>query len=425
MPTNKKKGKKKVKKSQSSGAAASSASSNPTSSGSFAIPPRSNDDIIKPSINGSPALKKQAIQELQHALDYEINSERHQAVISQIEKLSNDDHHSLDDAPPPKLPITYESPGMLDANITPLLYGKRAPFEIVKMVLPPCDVQIMKDEGMGQKDEFKRWPGGEALAMEFRTKKGKSSVNILLGECRVVGEDLWDYAVQYRSDRTKFVWPGYFANLQCPFCARLANPNPPAATGRTSGDKSSDVNDQDKSEPASTSTSSGTAAPKTYMMIIQMLIQITQKGMASRLLPRLCCKDCFETNLVENRFPWGARDRVMKYSILPFQLLPNAYDLSITFESTGMGAAVGDLTTKIMASGSVSDKFKGRVSKSKTKANRGQGVVKLKPLAQPTCHVCGLKSKELSSCGGCHKVFYCGRDCQKKDWKRHKLECGV
>jgi hypothetical protein len=27
------------------------------------------------------------------------------------------------------------------------------------------------------------------------------------------------------------------------------------------------------------------------------------------------------------------------------------------------------------------------------------------------------------SCGRCHKVYYCSRDCQRQDWGRHKPEC--
>jgi hypothetical protein len=31
----------------------------------------------------------------------------------------------------------------------------------------------------------------------------------------------------------------------------------------------------------------------------------------------------------------------------------------------------------------------------------------------------------LKGCGGCKKVMYCGKDCQKRDWKHHKAFCKV
>jgi hypothetical protein len=39
-----------------------------------------------------------------------------------------------------------------------------------------------------------------------------------------------------------------------------------------------------------------------------------------------------------------------------------------------------------------------------------------------TCDVCG-KEGELHKCGGCGRTRYCGKDCQKSDWKNHKAEC--
>ena len=38
------------------------------------------------------------------------------------------------------------------------------------------------------------------------------------------------------------------------------------------------------------------------------------------------------------------------------------------------------------------------------------------------CRVCGANGR-LKKCGRCEKVFYCGQECQKKDWTRHKSEC--
>jgi len=30
-----------------------------------------------------------------------------------------------------------------------------------------------------------------------------------------------------------------------------------------------------------------------------------------------------------------------------------------------------------------------------------------------------------SSCSGCGREHYCGSDCQKLDWKKHKLMCPI
>ncbi|GMH37253.1 hypothetical protein BSKO_05126 [Bryopsis sp. KO-2023] len=40
-----------------------------------------------------------------------------------------------------------------------------------------------------------------------------------------------------------------------------------------------------------------------------------------------------------------------------------------------------------------------------------------------TCASCGTTSG-LKRCGGCGKVWYCGRDCQKGHWGAHKHQCG-
>ena len=37
------------------------------------------------------------------------------------------------------------------------------------------------------------------------------------------------------------------------------------------------------------------------------------------------------------------------------------------------------------------------------------------------CNVCDKLAKNL--CSACKFVFYCGRDCQKKDWNSHKEDC--
>ena len=38
-----------------------------------------------------------------------------------------------------------------------------------------------------------------------------------------------------------------------------------------------------------------------------------------------------------------------------------------------------------------------------------------------TCFVC--KRENPKSCSHCHNICYCSKECQKSDWKRHKIEC--
>eukprot|EP01122_Echinamoeba_exundans_P014346 TRINITY_DN6468_c0_g2_i1.p1 TRINITY_DN6468_c0_g2~~TRINITY_DN6468_c0_g2_i1.p1 ORF type:complete len:130 (-),score=9.71 TRINITY_DN6468_c0_g2_i1:687-1076(-) len=40
------------------------------------------------------------------------------------------------------------------------------------------------------------------------------------------------------------------------------------------------------------------------------------------------------------------------------------------------------------------------------------------------CETCGT-ANDLKSCGRCLKVDYCSRECQMKDWKRHKTSCNA
>ena len=39
------------------------------------------------------------------------------------------------------------------------------------------------------------------------------------------------------------------------------------------------------------------------------------------------------------------------------------------------------------------------------------------------CDLCFAKREELQRCSKCKFARYCGRECQKKAWKEHKIEC--
>lgn len=40
-----------------------------------------------------------------------------------------------------------------------------------------------------------------------------------------------------------------------------------------------------------------------------------------------------------------------------------------------------------------------------------------------TCSVCNKRDAVVKSCSACNIIDYCSRECQKKDWKKHKLFC--
>ena len=58
--------------------------------------------------------------------------------------------------------------------------------------------------------------------------------------------------------------------------------------------------------------------------------------------------------------------------------------------------------------------------------NKGRGKVKkATDVAIHTCFTCGKSGAKLSSCSQCHRAYYCNRECQRKDWKRHKRACAA
>jgi hypothetical protein len=39
------------------------------------------------------------------------------------------------------------------------------------------------------------------------------------------------------------------------------------------------------------------------------------------------------------------------------------------------------------------------------------------------CFTCKKDNSELKKCSNCLSISYCSKECQRNDWKRHKLEC--
>ena len=45
------------------------------------------------------------------------------------------------------------------------------------------------------------------------------------------------------------------------------------------------------------------------------------------------------------------------------------------------------------------------------------------PSRRRACACCGASGAQVRACRACHSVAYCGRECQKRDWRRHKPQC--
>lgn len=98
--------------------------------------------------------------------------------------------------------------------------------------------------------------------------------------------------------------------------------------------------------------------------------------------------------------------------------IPSAYACELMFESSGMSGALNFKTQQ-----SVADLCGTRISRSETRANRGQPVVTMQKAQE--CENCGKlrEQTKLFKCGGCKMSSYCSAACQKAHWKIHKPKC--
>jgi len=54
---------------------------------------------------------------------------------------------------------------------------------------------------------------------------------------------------------------------------------------------------------------------------------------------------------------------------------------------------------------------------------KGQKPDTLQKCNYPPCDKTEKKRREFSYCSACKSVVYCSTECQKKDWKLHKISC--
>lgn len=57
------------------------------------------------------------------------------------------------------------------------------------------------------------------------------------------------------------------------------------------------------------------------------------------------------------------------------------------------------------------------------KKNELKGEFEIANFSCNTCHAISSTAQFIDTCSGCLKTNYCSKECQKKDWKQHKIEC--
>lgn len=93
-----------------------------------------------------------------------------------------------------------------------------------------------------------------------------------------------------------------------------------------------------------------------------------------------------------------------------FQGPSRAYGKSFIFQLLQQFAGMPDSSPIVLAG-------------SKTSLAQSEPVEFIHPDDMETCFNCHAKPGKLSACSGCKKVRYCNKECQSKDWPKHKFVC--
>ena len=183
-----------------------------------------------------------------------------------------------------KSPFEVNGNCAVDATIVScfmLTVGKTAPFYIDKQ-FHGRPVNMLANAGYDGDilEGAMRWTGKEpTFHLMLPNLSMGNKATIFLGECYLDKEDPLLFAHAFAKGNSNFDWPDSFAIHQCPFCCKMAQPC------------------KDKSKEESIEEAS-------YIMIIQNIMQYMYSGgrksiqKIHRGLPRLCCKGCFEKNLI-------------------------------------------------------------------------------------------------------------------------------
>ena len=308
------------------------------SASSTAKVPRSNEEIIGSTWKNN-VIKKSVVRELNEALVYESTSEKRKEVLAKLDALDGTSVTETGATDLTLMPETYETQPMLDYPKMPfmLTVGKTAPFYMSKKFHGEPGNMI---RGAGY-DEVsmgyaKSWDPKEPVyhILLPHLSLGNEST-IFLGDCYLDKEDPLHFAQRFAKGASSFNWPDSFAILQCPFCCKMALPMKQAV--------------KDKVDEANLEAGS-------YIMILQNIMQYVKTGSSlqriHRGLPRLCCKSCFEKNLIEDGISYlgvlkhgimnHAAKNMLKMNEGVESFTMSANSLFTMYERCGMQAAVDE-----------------------------------------------------------------------------------
>lgn len=335
MPPSKKTSSSKKGGKKKAAASASSATS------STAKVPRSNEEIIGNTWKNN-VIKKSVVRELNEALVYESTSEKRKEVMSKLDALEGTSVTETGATDITLMPATYETQPMLNYPKMPfmLTVGKTAPF-CMSIQYHGDPVNMIRGAGYDEESMgfAKSWdPKEPVYHIQLPYLSMGNDSTIFLGECYLDKEDPLNFAQRFAKGASSFNWPDSFAILQCPFCCKMALPMKQAV----------------KDEVEKSNFEEGS-----YIMILQNIMQYVKTGSSlqriHRGLPRLCCKKCFEKNLIEEEdigisYPGVLKHGIMNHaakkilktneSVESFTLSANS--LFTMYERCGMQAAVDE-----------------------------------------------------------------------------------
>ena len=314
--------------------------------------PKTTEEILGRLHPGAKPLRG-VVNELLAALDSERSSKRHQDALAAVNAAWESGQTMV------RIP-TYETPAMLRVGSGEpcLVYGKNLGLKFHIDKWPGAKVPTLHDECFGLKDHKVDFPGGlvavgSVVNSETRKPIGMhGSMLLYLGRCTMSEEDLWHFAVKFRAGYRAFDWPGHYAFLMCPFCAKFPT--------------------IDNSNPS------------TFYMISQMLFQFNESGASTLKLgtcsmERLVCSECFPKVVVtdstdpfakrsqlESLQAYGAIGNYQQGKFGPIKngidmmsflasmppLNPGAHDLATLFHDHGLHGAFSEYVTRMWSKAS-------------------------------------------------------------------------